>query len=340
MSITEFARRCTLVLLLVTLALLAYALAHVLLLIFGAALIAVMLRAIAAPIRRWTRLPDRVAVMLALVVLVTLVGMTLTLFGTSITQDFAALQSQLTAGWASLQAKLDESVFGRQLLEWLREATPSARDVASRFGSFVGTLGSAIANLIIALFAGVYLALAPTMYVEGIALLVPRERHDQVIGALRNAGRALRLWLVGQLVAMLLVGVLTGIGLWIVGVPSALALGLIAGLTEFVPLVGPIAAAVPGLLIALTVSPETVLYALLVYLLVQQTEGNLITPLVVRRTVAIPPALTLLGVLAAGVLFGPVGVLLAAPLVVVAFVLVKRLYVRETLGHTVEIPGE
>lgn len=340
MSITEFARRSALLLLFVVLALLAYALAQVLLLIFGAALIAVMLRAIAAPIRRWTHVPDQVAVMLALVIMVGLIGLTLMLFGTSITRDFAALQAQLSAGWASLRAQLGESVVGRQMLGWLQEAAPSARDVASRFGSFVGTLGSAVANLVIALFAGVYLALAPATYVEGVALLLPRERHDQVVAALRNAGRALRLWLVGQLVAMLLVGVLTGIGLWIMGVPSALALGLIAGLTEFVPLVGPIAAAVPGLLIALTVSPETVLYAFLVYLVVQQIEGNLITPLIVRRTVAIPPALTLLGVLAAGVLFGPLGVLLAAPLVVVAFVLVKRLYVRETLGYTVDVPGE
>lgn len=340
MSNAEFIRRCAIVLLFVVLALLAYALAHVLLLIFAAALIAVTLRAIAAPLRRWLRLPDRVAVMLALLVLVAVIGLAGTLFGASITQDFATLQSQLAAGWLSLDAKIGGSGIGRQLLDGLREAAPSARDVASRFGSFVGTLGSAVANLIIALFAGVYLALAPATYVEGVALLLPRERHEQAIAALRNAGRALRLWLVGQLVAMLLVGVLTGIGLWLAGVPSALALGLIAGLTEFVPLVGPVAAAIPGLLIALTLGPDTVLYALLVYLVVQQVEGNLITPLIVRRTVAIPPALTLLGVLAAGVLFGSVGVLLAAPLVVVAFVLVKRLYVRETLGHAVDIPGE
>jgi len=340
LSNAEFVHRCALALLFVVLALLAYALAQVLLLIFGAALIAIVLRALAVPIRRWLHLPDRVAVGLALLVVIALIGLTAMLFGTSITQDLAALQSQLGAGWAWLQARLAESALGARLLDSLRDATPSAGDVASRFGSFVGTLGSALANLIIALFAGVYLALAPGLYVEGIALLFPRERHDQLIAAMRNAGRALRLWLVGQLVAMLLVGVLTAIGLWLVGVPSALALGLIAGITEFIPFVGPVAAAIPGLLIALTVSPETVLYALAVYLVVQQVEGNLITPLIVRRTVSIPPALTLLGVLAAGVLFGPLGVLLAAPLVVVAFVLVKRLYVRETLGHRVAIPGE
>lgn len=340
MSIAEFARRCAVALLFVALALLAYALAQVLLLIFGAALIAVVLRAIAAPIRRWARVPDHTAVMLAVLVLLLIFVVAGALFGAGVTQDFEALRSQLTRGWTALQARLGGSVLGDNLLEWLREATPSSRDVASRFGSFLGTLGSALANLIIALFAGVYLALSPSLYVEGIAMLFPRSRHDQLIAALRNAGRALNLWLIGQLVAMLLVGVLTAAGLWLAGVPSALALGLIAGVTEFVPFVGPVAAAIPGLLIALTVSPEMMVYALAVYVLVQQIEGNLITPLIVRRTVSIPPALTLLGVLAAGVLFGPLGVLLAAPLVVVAFVLVKRLYVRETLGHDVEIPGE
>ncbi|MFC3128985.1 AI-2E family transporter [Coralloluteibacterium stylophorae] len=158
--------------------------------------------------------------------------------------------------------------------------------------------------------------------------------------ALADSGRALRLWLGGQAVAMLAVGVLTGLGLWALGVPAALGLAIIATLLDFVPLVGPIAAAVPAILLALTVDPRTGLLTTLLYLVVQQIEGNLLQPLVQQRAVELPPALLLFALIGAGLLFGVLGVLLAAPLTVVIFVLVKRLYVRETLGEDTDVPGE
>lgn len=139
---------------------------------------------------------------------------------------------------------------------------------------------------------------------------------------------------------MLAVGVLTGLGLWALGVPAALGLAIIATLLDFVPLVGPIAAAVPAILLALTVDPRTGLLTTLLYLVVQQIEGNLLQPLVQQRAVELPPALLLFALIGAGLLFGVLGVLLAAPLTVVIFVLVKRLYVRETLGEDTDVPGE
>lgn len=120
--------------------------------------------------------------------------------------------------------------------------------------------------------------------------MAPRQR---VAGAVDASGRALRLWLLGQLAAMVSVGILTGLGLWIIGVPSAFALALLAGLADFVPLVGPIVAAVPALLIALSEGWETMLWTLLLYVLVQQIESNLIVPIAQRRTVSLPPAITL-----------------------------------------------
>ena len=139
---------------------------------------------------------------------------------------------------------------------------------------------------------------------------------------------------------MLLVGVVTTLGLYAIGLPSALALGLIAGLAEFVPLVGPVFSAIPALLVALSVGGQTVFWVLGLYIVVQQLEGNLITPVIQRQTVDLPPALTLFALIAIGVLFGPLGVLLSTPLAVVIFVCVKQLYVRETLHEETEIPGE
>ena len=122
--------------------------------------------------------------------------------------------------------------------------------------------------------------------------------------------------------------------------PAALALALLAGLAEFVPLVGPIVATISALLIALSVGWETALWTLLLYIVIQQVESNLIIPLVQRRVVELPPAVTLFAVVAFGLLFGLLGVLFATPLAVVVFVAVKKLWVRETLGAPTKMPGE
>jgi predicted PurR-regulated permease PerM len=157
---------------------------------------------------------------------------------------------------------------------------------------------------------------------------------------MQGCGGALRLWLLGQLASMVIVGVLTGVGLWLVGLPSPFVLGLLAGLAEFVPIIGPILAAIPGLVLALSYGTEMVVWVLAVYVIVQQIESYVILPVVQRKAVSLPPALTLFAVVAMGVLFGPLGLLFATPLTVVAFVLVKKLYLVDALHERTEIPGE
>jgi predicted PurR-regulated permease PerM len=153
-----------------------------------------------------------------------------------------------------------------------------------------------------------------------------------VNAAIGQSGDALRLWLKGQLVSMVVVGVLTGLGLWLIGVPSAAALGLLAGLLEFVPLAGPVIAAIPTLLLALSVGPNTALWAAGLMLVIQQIEGNVIQPLVQRYAVQLPPALFLFALLGFAAMFGAFGIILAAPLTVVVYSLIRRLYVQEALG--------
>jgi predicted PurR-regulated permease PerM len=139
---------------------------------------------------------------------------------------------------------------------------------------------------------------------------------------------------------MTFVGVLAALGLWLIGLPSPFALGLIAGLLDFVPFVGPILGALPAVLIASTVDGATVLWTILLFTVIQQLEANVVFPLVGRRMVSLPPALALFAILATGVLFGPLGLVVGFPLAVVVFVLVKKLYVRETLGEETPVPGE
>lgn len=197
-----------------------------------------------------------------------------------------------------------------------------------------------MASLALVLFGGLYLAAAPRTYRDGLIALVPADLRPVALRALHECGEGLRRWLSGQLVAMLLIGVLTGLGLWIAGVPSSLALGLIAGLFTFVPIFGPFLAFIPTVIMAASQGADTLAWAAAVFLVVQQIEGNLIAPMVAQKTVAVPPALGLFAVVAAGVLFGVPGLLVGFPLIVVTDIAVRRLYVRETLDEPVEILGE
>jgi predicted PurR-regulated permease PerM len=147
----------------------------------------------------------------------------------------------------------------------------------------------------------------------------------------------MRRWLLGQLVDMATVGTLTGVGLWAIGAPSPLALGILSGLASFVPYVGPIASGALAVLVAAAQSLDLGLWTLALYLGVQQVEGHVVMPFVQRWTIALPPALGVFAVVAMGYLLGPLGIVLATPLTVVLFVLVKKLYLQDTLGERVAI---
>ena len=175
-------------------------------------------------------------------------------------------------------------------------------NLASRIIAWSSTVAGALASLLLVVFGGIYLAINPRLYRDGLVKLVPPALQPNVSATLDDAGEALKRWLAGQLIAMLLVGACTAAGLWLAGVPSAIALGLIAGLAEFVPIIGPILAAIPALLIASTQDWQTVLLALAVFVVVQQVESNLIAPLIVDRMVSIAPAVGLFAVVAMGVL--------------------------------------
>jgi predicted PurR-regulated permease PerM len=151
--------------------------------------------------------------------------------------------------------------------------------------------------------------------------------------ALDEAGVALRRWLIGQLGAMAFVGVLTGIGLWAIGVPLAVPLAVLMMLLDFVPVIGPFMAAIPGVLIAFSQSPQLALYAAMVYVGVQFVEGHFVMPLAQKWAVALPPALALLGIVAFGLVFGLIGVLFAMPLLVVTVVAVNKLYIEPIEGR-------
>ena len=335
-----FVRRVLIVFALAALAALAFALKDLFLLIFAAIIVAVVLRAMGDALRRILPIGDGLSVAVATVAILALVAMVIWLFGATLAGQTAELIGRLPAAWEGVKRLLTEWGVGDELTQQLENLGDYAGAYAAQLpGVALGIVGI-IANVGLAIVGGVMLAIEPKSYRDGTLLLVPRPGRENARRAVNATGKALRGWLAAQLISMLVIGVLTGVGLWIVGVPSALGLGLFAGMAQFVPVVGPVVSAIPGLMISATTDWNTFLWAAAVYIGVQQIEGNLITPFVQKHIAGIPMAMALFSIVAFGVLFGPLGVILATPLTLVALVAVKSLYLRDALGEEVRLPGE
>ncbi|WP_293677223.1 AI-2E family transporter [uncultured Phenylobacterium sp.] len=324
---------------LVVAGLLVWRLADVLLLAFGAILVAVLLHALSEPLTRRLRLPRPLALTIAVAGFATVIGGAIWLFGQQIGLQLTTLGELLPKAWTALQAPLSASPLGAYILDDLQNLRLADGLVVQTASRLVRGSLSAAAATVIVLFCGLYLAFHPATYLRGLLHLVPPRRRDRVRVVLAACGEALNRWLLGALASMLLVGGSVGLGLWWAGVPSPLALGVLAGLAQFVPVIGPWAATVPGLIVAAAQGPQTFAWAVAIYLGSSQVEANVMTPLLLRQMVELPMGLTLFAVLAMGVLLGPLGVLFATPLAVVAYVVVRHLYVEDLLGDPMIPPA-
>ena len=334
-----FIRRVLLALGLATLFFLVWYLRSLLLMLFGAVVVATVFRAFADRIMKLTRWREGIALTLSIVLILGSIGLFAALFGQHIAQQADTLRDTLPRAWRSFEVRVGDIGLGdqlRQLVETVRQGSGSF----SYLGSAILSVGNAIAEVLVVMFGGIFLASQPRFYKTGVIKLVPPGRRGLIAEAMDESETALRLWLKGQLIAMVVVGTVTGTALWLLGLPSALVLGLLAGLLEFVPFIGPIAAAVPAILLALAVSPDLALWVAVIYVVVQQLEGYVLTPLVQQYAVDLPSVVLLFSLVGLGMLFGTLGVFLAAPLTVVIYVLVKRLYVIEALHTPTPIPGD
>lgn len=299
---------------------------------FGGMVLASVLLSLSSPLSRATGLAPRWTLLIVIGGLLGCGTLLSWLFGNEVVQEFAQLQRQLPEAVRKVEEWLGNSPAGRTLVDSVRQSS-SFTEALSRASSVAAGFAGVAANLLLIVFLGVYFAANPTLYRDGALRLVPPPRRPQVRRMLDDAGDALRKWLLAQAIAMAAVGILTGVVLAILGVPLALSLGVLAGLLEFVPVIGPIVAAVPGILLAFLKGPEMALYVALAYVVVQQIESNVITPLAQRWAVRLPPVVGLLAILVCGLLFGVIGIVFAMPIAVVTMVAVKHLYVEDTLEN-------
>lgn len=334
----EFSRRVALVIGLTVLAfLLVFILwlaSEVLLLIFAGVLVACLLRGMGNFLCQRTPLSQGWALAVVVLSLAGSVFLAVWFLSPHVAAQAEDLSLGLQESVNHLQAVLANYSWGRRLLE----QAPDVADLAQRgnllarvTGIFSSTF-NVLANIVLVVFIGFYLAVAPGLYTSGVARLFPRSRRARIREVLQTVGETLGRWLVGRALLMFTNGLLTTVGLWLLGIPMAITLGIIAGLLNFVPNIGPIIAGIPAVLIGWTLGPMPALYVFLLYLALQSADGYIFTPLVQQRTVALAPALTISAQLLFGVLAGAMGVFLATPLTAVAVVLVQKLYLEDVLG--------
>ena len=366
----RFVRRVLIVLGIGAATFIAFVLRDLLILVFGSIVIGVFLTAITDLVVRFTKIKRGLALAIAILAVLGLVAGAGIVFRTQIMGQAQQLSDQVPAAWeqargtvqqwgidlpdldlGSGQAPEDGAAQAEAEAEQREDMQEGALDeggglleldrgLAAQISALLTSVFGAVAYTLLVIAGGIYLAAQPKLYRAGILYLFPKTKRPLMRSALNDTGKAIKLWLLGTLFSMGLIGVLTWLGLWLLGVPSPVALGLLAGLLEFVPIIGPIAAAVPAILIAFTQSMELALWTLGLFVVIQQIEGNVVQPMVQKYAVDLPPALLLFSVVAGGYLFGIVGVLFAAPLTVATYVLVRRLYVVEALDTELQETDE
>jgi predicted PurR-regulated permease PerM len=200
------------------------------------------------------------------------------------------------------------------------------------FGFLSHTL-AAVGGFLLIVFLSIYLAADPELYRRGALALLPARRRAMASEVMDRIAMVLRKWLVTQLIAMAVIGSVTTIALLLLRVKAAFALGLLAGLFEFIPTVGPIMSAVPAVAMGFLDSPEKALLVAAVYMGIQFLENHILIPLLMKGGMDLPPALTVVTQALLALVFGFLGLMVAVPLLATVMVTVQLLYVQKRPDH-------
>ena len=333
-----FLRRLFIVIILAAVLATVFMVRNLLLLAFGALLVAVLLNVMTGFLERRARMAPSLALTAATIILLGTLGLLGYLFYAEIAFQTEMLSIELPRAWRAMEQRLETGPIGRLLLSSLQNRA-TVTWLTNEAGSILRGSALVLFNLVIILSAAIYFAADPARYRRGLAMLSPprfRALTDRTLGEI---GVALRLWLVTQSVSMAVMGALFAGGLYLAGVPAWGALGLLGGLAEFIPYVGPLVAMVPAFLLA--AAGEGSLWGVfLTYAAARVVQANIVTPLVTGRVVSVPPGWYIFLILGAGYVFGTFGLFFAGPLAIVLYTVWIALYSRATLGDEVETPSE
>lgn len=294
-----------------------------LLIIFAGLVFAAMLDGGVRLIGKVAPLPRSLRLLIVVVLVVSFILGVFYLTGVEIAQQAEQLRTTLeaqagrVAHWAS---DLGLAPGASDLKGLAQQAMSSVGRVTSWVGSAIG----AVTTLFMIMVIGLFVAMEPRLYDRGVQWMVPSRHRDDFGETLNQMATTLRRLLAGRLAGMLFEGVLTWLLLALVGVPMALLLGIITGILAFIPNIGAFISGVLMVAVGFSAGPDTGLWAIAIYFGVQTFDGYVVIPIVARRTVDLPPALTLGSQILASALFGIMGLALADPMTAMIKVALER----------------
>jgi predicted PurR-regulated permease PerM len=305
-------------------------------LLFAAILWATFLRGLAEFMARYTPIPPRLGLAIVLLVLLGSTVLLGVISGPKIVDQWQRATEVVPQAIDEARNTLQASPLAPMV-----ENIPSPEQIMNRTseiwkglqGIFASALG-VFGNMLVIFAVGLYIAISPDRYKRGIVKLLPLNYRGRAANIIDEAATHLGWWLGGRAITMTAVGLLTTIGLTLLGIPLALLVGVLTGLLTFVPVVGAVASGVPAALLGLLKGPMYLVYVIALYFGVQIIENYLLTPIVGERVVHIPPALLLMTQVLIGLLTGLFGLLLATPLLVLLLVVVQKAYLQDVLGET------
>lgn len=307
---------------------------RVLLIVVAAILLAAFFRGIGRWISKRTSIARGWAVLIAVVGFFVLAGGIGWALSPYVAEQVQELQQHLPNSLEQARQQLRQTSWGDEVLSYIQKNDPmqKARQNSGKFFSAVFGIFGVLGDIYIILFLGFLITASPMPYQKGIVHLVPKAQRKRTQEVLQTLGVTLRSWLAGKLLSMLIVAVFTWLGLWLIGIPLALLLGITAGILAFVPNFGPLIALLLGALVAVPYGSDKVLLTAVVYITAQIVESNFLTPLIQRHQISLPMAMVLFAQLVLGVFAGVLGLILATPIFALVMVLIKMLYVEDVLG--------
>lgn len=301
--------------------------------VFAGLLVAVLLRGVGGWLARPLGLGTGWGISILLVLILVLACLGTLGFAANVIDQFDELWMKLPQAFSQFRDRFDDYDWVRRFVDHLSPRGLLSNGGGSAASIAISSTFGALGSFVVIAVVGLYGAFDPRPYKHGLLLVMAPSIRGRAETVIEHVVDTLRHWLTARIISMTVVGVLTGIGLWLIGLPLAFILGIIAGLLAFIPNIGPIISVVPALLLAFVAGWHMVVWVLAVYLIVQTLESYLITPLVQQREISVPPAFVISMQLLFGVLFGILGLALAMPLAAIAITLISELYVSDYLEH-------
>lgn len=297
-------------------------------------LLGIFLRTLTDWVRRLTKLSTIWALALVFLGLFAIFGLIGYLLASPISEHVAQLSLELPKAVAQLEQQLSRYTWGKTPAHELQNPTGLLEQTGnwvSKAGSFFSITIETIIDAWVVLFCGIYLTTQPELHLEGFLRLIPPRKSARARAVLPQMGRDLQGWLFGQIFSMTVIGFLTWPGLWLLGIPLAAGLGLLAGILDFVPVVGPRVAGIVSCLLALLQSPMHAVYVVCLFVALHFFEGHVLVPQVRQHAIRLRSVLTIMAMLLFATLFGSWGLFLATPLLAFVMVATRALFVEDVL---------